>query len=381
MSMNWRVPLADLDYGREEEAAVLAVLQSRWLTMGEVTQEFEARFAKLTNRKYAFGVSNCTVGLHLACQALGLQPGDEVIVPSLTFVATSNAALYTGAEVCFADIIGSDELTIDPGEIERLIKPNTKAIIVMHYAGYPCRMNEIMAIADYHKIAVIEDAAHAPGGMLDERALGSWGKIGVFSFFSNKNLSTGEGGMVVTDDDALAERIRLQRSHGMTSLSYDRHKGHAFSYDVVQLGYNYRIDEIHAALGLTQLEKLARNNTRRRELTYAYWKALKPLGVGLPFSQTEQGLPSYHIFPMLLPDGVNRQAFMTSLRDEGIQSSIHYSPIHAFQYYRQRYGKIDLPYTDEVSKREVTLPLYPTMSDAQLGLVIAAVENALKMAR
>lgn len=379
--MNWRVPLADLDYGREEEAAVLAVLQSRWLTMGEVTQEFEARFAKLTNRKYAFGVSNCTVGLHLACQALGLQPGDEVIVPSLTFVATSNAALYTGAEVCFADIIGSDELTIDPGEIERLIKPNTKAIIVMHYAGYPCRMNEIMAIADHHKIAVIEDAAHAPGGMLDERALGSWGKIGVFSFFSNKNLSTGEGGMVVTDDDALAERIRLQRSHGMTSLSYDRHKGHAFSYDVVQLGYNYRIDEIHAALGLTQLEKLARNNTRRRELTYAYWKALKPLGVGLPFSQTEQGLPSYHIFPMLLPDGVNRQAFMTSLRDEGMQSSIHYPPIHAFQYYRQRYGKIDLPYTDEVSKREVTLPLYPTMSDAQLGLVIAAVENALKMAR
>lgn len=379
--MNWRVPLADLDYGREEEAAVLAVLQSRWLTMGEVTQEFEARFAKLTNRKYAFGVSNCTVGLHLACQALGLQPGDEVIVPSLTFVATSNAALYTGAEVCFADIIGSDELTIDPGEIERLIKPNTKAIIVMHYAGYPCRMNEIMAIADHHKIAVIEDAAHAPGGMLDERALGSWGKIGVFSFFSNKNLSTGEGGMVVTDDDALAERIRLQRSHGMTSLSYDRHKGHAFSYDVVQLGYNYRIDEIHAALGLTQLEKLARNNTRRRELTYAYWKALKPLGVGLPFSQTEQGLPSYHIFPMLLPDGVNRQTFMTSLRDEGIQSSIHYPPIHAFQYYRQRYGKIDLPYTDEVSKREVTLPLYPTMSDAQLELVIAAVENALKMAR
>lgn len=379
--MNWRVPLADLDYGREEEAAVLAVLQSRWLTMGEVTQEFEARFAKLTNRKYAFGVSNCTVGLHLACLALGLQPGDEVIVPSLTFVATSNAALYTGAEVCFADIIGSDELTIDPGEIERLIKPNTKAIIVMHYAGYPCRMNEIMAIADHHKIAVIEDAAHAPGGMLDERALGSWGKIGVFSFFSNKNLSTGEGGMVVTDDDALAERIRLQRSHGMTSLSYDRHKGHAFSYDVVQLGYNYRIDEIHAALGLTQLEKLARNNTRRRELTYAYWKALKPLGVGLPFSQTEQGLPSYHIFPMLLPDGVNRQAFMTSLRDEGIQSSIHYPPIHAFQYYRQRYGKIDLPYTDEVSKREVTLPLYPTMSDAQLELVIAAVENALKMAR
>lgn len=379
--MEWRVTLADLDYGKEEEEAVIAVLRSRWLSMGAVTQEFESKFANLTNRKYAFAVSNCTVGLHLACLALKLKPGDEVIAPSLSFVATTNAVLYTGAEVRFADIIGADELTIDPKDVERLITPKTKAIIVMHYGGYPCRMKEIMAVADHHNLPVIEDVAHAPGGSLDHRPLGSWGKIGVFSFFSNKNLSTGEGGMVVTDDDKLAESIRLQRSHGMTSLSYDRHKGHAFSYDVVELGYNYRIDEIRSALGLVQLEKLKRNNNRRRELTHAYWQAFKPLGIGLPFMNSEAGQPTYHIFPILLPPGINRRTFMESLRSDGIQSSIHYPPIHTFEYYRRRYGQISLPRTDEVSQREVTLPLFPTMTESQFSLVVEGVRKGLRIAR
>lgn len=375
--MEWRVPLADLDYGIEEEEAVLNVLRSRWLTMGGVTQEFEAQFAKLTGSKYAFAVSNATEALHLACLALGIGPGDEVIVPSLTFVATANAVLYTGAEVRFADIIGPDELTIDPAEIERQITPRTKAIMVMHYGGYPCRMPEITALAARHNLPVIEDVAHAPGGFLDGRALGTWGAVGCFSFFSNKNLSTGEGGMLTTDSDELADRIRLQRSHGMTSLTYDRHKGHAFSYDVVDLGYNYRIDELRAALGVAQLQKLAGNNTRRANLTQTYWRELAPLGVGLPFSQTMQGQPSYHIFPMLLPPGVDRQGFMEVLRDHGIQSSIHYRPIHTFTYFRQRYGEQHLPRTEDAAAREVTLPLYPTMSEAQLKLVVDAIKQGL----
>ncbi|HZU87361.1 MAG TPA: DegT/DnrJ/EryC1/StrS family aminotransferase, partial [Anaerolineaceae bacterium] len=217
--MEWRVPLADLDYGLEEEEAVLGVLRSRWLTMGGVTQEFEAQFARLTGSRHAFAVSNATQALHLACLALGIGPDDEVIVPSLTFVATANAVLYTGAEVRFADILGPDELTIDPASIEQAITPRTKAIIVMHYAGYPCRMREITALAEKHGLAVIEDAAHAPGASLDGKVLGTWGSLGCFSFFSNKNLSTGEGGMVTTDSDELAEHVRLQRSHGMTSLT------------------------------------------------------------------------------------------------------------------------------------------------------------------
>jgi len=373
--MEWRVPLADLDYGIEEEEAVLNVLRSRWLTMGAVTQEFETKFAELTSSKHAFAVSNATEALHLACLALGIGPGDEVIVPSLTFVATANAVLYTGAEVRFADVIGPEELTIDPESIEQAITPKTRAIMVMHYGGYPCRMREIMQVAERHHLAVIEDAAHAPGGSLEGKALGTWGAAGCFSFFSNKNLSTGEGGMIVTDSDELAECIRLQRSHGMTTLTYDRHKGHAFTYDVLKLGYNYRIDELRAALGLEQLKKLERNNARRRELTLAYWRALEPLGIGLPFSHTEQGKPAYHLLPILLPPGVNRQAFMEGLREKGIQSSIHYPPIHLFSYYQGRYGKQRLPRTEALAAREVTLPLYPTMSEAQLGLVVEGIEK------
>jgi dTDP-4-amino-4,6-dideoxygalactose transaminase len=393
--MGWRVPLADLDYGQEEEDAVLAVLRSKWLTMGSVTQAFEAEFGLFHGAKHAIAVSNATQALHLACVALGIGPGDEVIVPSLTFVATANAVLSTGDEVRFADILGPDELTIDPAEIERLITPCTRAVIVMHYAGYPCRMPEIMAIAERHGLAVIEDAAHAPGAFLEGKALGTWGAIGCFSFFSNKNLSTGEGGMLLTGSDHLAEKLRLLRSHGMTSLTYERHKGHAFSYDVVDLGYNDRIDELRAALGVAQLKKLEGNNLRRSELTRAYWQSLATLceatsgealpGIGLPFSQMMHGQPACHIFPILLPAGTNRQAFMEGLRDAGIQSSIHYRPIHTFTYYRERYtfgspGGVQaqrLARTEDAAAREVTLPLYPTMGEAAVQEVVHAVRQAL----
>ena len=376
--MDWRVPLADLDYGQEEEAAVLKVLRSKWLTMGAITQEFEAQFAEMVRAKHAVAVSNATEALHLACLAVGIGPGDEVITPSLSFVATSNAVLYTGAEVRFADIIGPDDLTIDPEEIERQVTPRTKAIIVMHYGGYPCRMNEILAVADHYKLPVIEDAAHAPGASLGRNSLGTWGTIGCFSFFSNKNLSTGEGGMLVTDRDDLAERVRLLRSHGMTSLTYDRHYGHAVSYDVVELGYNYRIDEIRSALGLEQLKKLSGNNAHRRAWTERYWKGLAEAGVGLPF-QGREGSPSYHIFPILLPQGSDRQAFMDALRSEGIQTSIHYPPIHRFTYYRSRFGEISLPRTENVSERELTLPLYPGMRAEQVDLVVDRVIRTIQV--
>ena len=376
--MNWRVPLADLDYGQEEEAAVLKVLRSKWLTMGAVTQKFEAQFAEQAGVKYAIAVSNATEALHLACLALGVGPGDEVITPSLSFVATSNAVLYTGAEVRFADIIGPDDLTIDPDEITRQITPRTKAIIVMHYGGYPCRMNEILAVADQVKLPVIEDAAHAPGASLDGKSLGTWGTIGCFSFFSNKNLSSGEGGMLVTDREDVAEKVRLLRSHGMTSLTYDRYQGHAYSYDVVELGYNYRIDEIRSALGLEQLKKLSGNNARRKAWTERYWQALADVGVGLPFLG-RVGSPSYHIFPILLPPGIDRKAFMDALRSEGIQTSIHYPATHRFTYYQSRYGVISLPRTEYVSEREVTLPLYPGMRAEQVDLVVDRVIRTIQV--
>jgi dTDP-4-amino-4,6-dideoxygalactose transaminase len=374
--MDWLVPLADLDYGIEEEEAVLAVLHSKWLTMGAVTQEFEAQFAQLTGSKYAFAVSNGTEALHLACLALGIGPGDEVIVPSLSFVATANAVLYTGAEVRFADILGPHDLTLDPTEIECLLTPHTKAVIVMHYGGYPCHMDEVMEIINRHNLFVIEDAAHAPGASLGGKMLGAIGDVGCFSFFSNKNLSTGEGGMLVTDRKDIADRVRLQRSHGMTTLTYDRHKGHAHSYDVLDLGYNYRIDEIRSALGLVQLKKLLANNARRLAFTHQYREALSVTGLDLPF-KAPLGQPAYHIFPVLLPKEVDREQFIERMRLQGIQTSIHYPPIHTFSYYQQRFGTISLPLTEQVARREVTLPLYPTMGEDKVTLVLDVVHNAL----
>jgi dTDP-4-amino-4,6-dideoxygalactose transaminase len=343
----------------------------------------ERAFSDLTQVEYALAVSNATEALHLACLALEIGPGDEVIVPSLTFVATANSVLYTNAEVRFADIIGTDDLNISPEDIERQITPRTRAIVVVHYGGYACRMPEIMEIARRRGLAVIEDAAHAPGASLRGRALGTWGDVGCFSFFSNKNLATGEGGMLVTHRQDIAEKARLLRSHGMTTLTWDRHRGHASTYDVVALGYNYRIDEIRSALGLVQLRKLPESNARRRTLTDRYRRALADprfAGIELPFANA-QGEPAYHILPVLLPEGAERQVFINSMRESGVQTSIHYPPIHDFSYYRGRYPGVSLPSTEEVAAREVTLPLYPTMRDEDVDAVATAAAAALAAAR
>lgn len=380
----WRVPLSDLDYGPEEQAAVLEVLNSRWLTMGEVTRVFEDQFAHQVDAAHAVSTTNATAALHLACLACGIGPGDEVIVPSLSFVATANAVLYTGASVRFADILSPDELTISPESIEASLTPRTKAVIVMHYAGYPCRMYDILEIASQHNLCVIEDAAHAPGASLDGRPLGTWGDAGCFSFFSNKNLATGEGGMLVTNNPRVADRVRVLRSHGMTSLTWDRHQGHAFSYDVTALGYNYRIDEIRAALGLVQLRKLNQNNARRTQVTRQYWHAFRGTTLLLPFEHitwSEAAAPACHIFPILLPENIHRETFIKSMHAAGVQTSIHYPPIHTFSYYRDLLPGITLPVTEHAASRQVTLPLYPGMSQAQVDLVIDAVRASLGVPR
>ena len=380
--MEWKIPLADLDYGRPEEAAVMEVLRSRWLTMGAVTQAFESEFAALCGAPHALAVSNATVALHLACLALGVGPGDEVIVPSLTFVATANAVLYTGAKVRFAEVCGPHDLTIDPASVESLVNERTRAVIPVHYGGYACQMPALLEIARAHGLALIEDAAHAPGASLDGRPLGTWGDIGCFSFFSNKNLSTGEGGMLVTRSQELANKLSLLRSHGMTSLTWDRHHGHAFSYDVTALGYNYRIDEIRSALGRVQLSKLEANNARRRAFTGMYWESLQDTPLTLPFfSGTPSlqgegqgvGLSSAHLLPILLPAPIDRRALMQSLRDQGIQTSIHYPPIHHFTHYRQLYPGLSLPITEDIAARQVTLPLYPTMGEDAVEKVVQSV--------
>jgi dTDP-4-amino-4,6-dideoxygalactose transaminase len=377
--MNWRVPLSDIDFDEAESLAVQNVLKSRWLTMGKVTQEFEASFAAHVKSGHAIAVTNATAALHLACLVLGLGPGDEVIVPSLTFVATSNAVRYVGATPVFADVVSHENLNISPDSIQAALTSRTRAIIVVHYAGYPCDMDAILSIAKQNGLFVIEDAAHAVGSELNGRSLGTWGDIGCFSFFSNKNMTTGEGGMMTTDNDELAQKLNRLRSHGMTSLTWDRHKGHAYSYDVVDLGFNYRIDEIRAAIGLAQLSKVERNNERRRSLTQVYRDALQELvpQVDVPF-QNHPGTTSAHIMPILLPKDTKRHAFIESMKSSGIQTSIHYPPIHTFTSYKDGVTW-NLPVTEDVAGREITLPLYPAMSNDDVIVVVSAIQASLNL--
>ena len=241
-------------------------------------------------------------------------------------------------------------------------------------------MPAILSLAQKHGLTVIEDAAHAIGSRLGERMLGTWGQIGCYSFFSNKNMTTGEGGMLVTDDDQLAERLGILRSHGMTSLTWDRHKGHAWSYDVVDLGYNYRIDEIRSALGRVQLKKLPGNNQLRREKTLLYRRLLGELcpKVIVPF-EAHPGESACHLLPILLPVGTVREAFMEAMKAQGIQTSIHYPPVHLFSAYREMVSPVaqNLALTESLAAREVTLPLYPALPDASIHMVVESVRDAL----
>ncbi|MEW5766551.1 MAG: DegT/DnrJ/EryC1/StrS family aminotransferase [bacterium] len=375
----WRVPLLEANLGKEEIKALERVIESKWLSMGEATEEFEHSFASYLGVKYALAVSSGTAALHLAYLAMGIGPGDEVIVPSLTFVATANAVLYTGAEPIFADISGDNDLNISPADIEAKITERTKGIAVVHYGGYPARMDEIGGLAEAHHLLVVEDVAHAPGAEFEGRKLGTIGNIGCFSFYANKNLVVGEGGMVVTNDEGLANKVRILRSHGMTALAWQRYRVGKPGYDCLDLGYNYRMDELSAALGLVQLNKLEEDNLRRGKLVAEYRKRLAVFShISLPFD-SHYGKSAYHIMPLLL-NGLDRDNFIQELGQKRIQTSIHYSPIHLFTYYRQRFGYQEglLPRTESVSAREVTLPLYSTMSEDDLAYVVDSIQESVR---
>lgn len=383
--MNWKVPLFDLSIGKEENEAVGKVIHSKWISMGEVTKEFEREFSNRHGAKHGIAVCNCTAALHLALKAIGIGKGDEVICPSLTFVATANPILYVGARPVFAEITSADDLTISPEDVKVKITDKTKAILVVHYGGWPCDMDRILDIARKHDLKVIEDAAHAPLAEYKGKKVGTFGDVGCFSFFSNKNMTTAEGGMVVTNDDVLSEKIRLMRSHGMTAISFDRVKGHASSYDVVELGYNYRIDDIRSSIGLIQLKKVASFNKTRKRLTELYLSNLRDIDdVIVPFRDFMEGgserLSSYHIFPVLIKGSEKRRDNIREQLDtKGVQTSIHYQPVHLFRIYKERFGykREDLPLTEWVASNEITLPLYPGMTEKDLTYVTDILKECL----
>ncbi|HUR00482.1 MAG TPA: DegT/DnrJ/EryC1/StrS family aminotransferase [Gemmatimonadaceae bacterium] len=368
----WDIPLFDLDYGDAEIAAATEVFRSQWLTMGERIKTFEAEFAELCDVPHAIAMNNCTAALHASYLACGVKSGDEVIVPSLTFVAAVNTVVAAGARPVFADITSPTDFSISAASVEKAITKRTRAVSVLHFGGFPCDIEALCDLAQRRGLAIIEDCAHAPGSSHAGRPAGSWGDAGAFSFFSNKNLSTGEGGMVVTRRDDIAAKLRLLRSHGMTSATLDRHKGHSFTYDVVLAGYNYRMDEVHAALGSVQLAKLAGKNEKRRLLTEHYRRSICSTLPGLivPFGDAPTSDSACHIFVVLLPEGSDRPSVMKKLAAERIQSSVHYQPVHRFSYYRESFPGVSLAVTDSIADRIVTLPLFPTMTTDQVDRVV-----------
>ncbi len=380
--MMWNVQLFKLNFDEREVSAVADVVRGGWLTMGEQTKRFEAAFADYLGQDVkAAAVSNGTAALHLALLALGVGAGDEVIIPSLTFVADINTVLLTGAAPVLADCTSWDDWNIDPADIARKITPRTKAVMIVHYAGYPCAMDEIVSLCQHHGLALIEDCAHAPGARYKGRRVGSFGDFGCFSFFTNKNLSVGEGGMVTTCSPDHDKKIRFLRSHGMTTLTLDRHQGRAISYDVERPGLNYRIDEMRAALGLVQLGKLDEANRLRKRVVERYVSALRDLeGLVIPFLDLRDTESVYHIFPVLLPKGTDRLVVIEQLKQAGVQSSIHYPLLQKFSAFRDL-GLCATPIASEISRRELTLPLYPTITEDEVDIVIRAFRDAIDSAK
>jgi dTDP-4-amino-4,6-dideoxygalactose transaminase len=373
-AVEWAVPLADVIITDSDLAAVVDAYRSGWLSLGPRTAEFEDAFADYVCARHAVAVSSGTAGLHVMCLAAGLGAGDEVIVPSLTFVATVNAIRYTGATPVFADVAGLLQPALSAAACEPLVTERTRAIMHMPYGGHPGEARALADLAHRHGLALLVDAAHAVGARCGGRPVGSLGVAAAYSFFANKNLAIGEGGMVTTDDDDIARMLRLTRSHGMTALSWDRANGHAFGYDVVALGFNYRLDEPRAALGRARLERLDEENARRARLDARYRAALAGV-VDCALAPCDDVRPSHHLFTIVLPAHVDRDAFRRRLDERGVQTSVHYPPAHRMAIHS--HGAVELPVTDDYARRTVTLPLFAHMTDGQQDRVTAELGEAL----
>ena len=374
----WRVPLADVRVDDEMVIAVNQVVRSGWWSTGPRVAEFESEFAHFCGARFALAVANGTAALHLALLAAECGVGDEVVLPSLNFVAAANTVVRVGATPVFCDTGDPPDLNLDPADLGTAIGPATRAVVVLHYAGFACDMDAVAEVCADRDVVVIEDAAHAPGSTWGARKCGTIGHMGCFSFFANKNLPIGEGGMIVTDDESLFERLRLLRSHGMTTLTWDPERGHASAYDVVVPGLNYRLDEMRAALGLIQLRRLESENAARRRIARHYRAALTNAGgLELAFGdRVGDDSSSHHLAVVLLPEGTPREPLRETLAAHGVQTSVHYPPIHRFSAYRDLGSRRPLPRTEAVAERILTLPLFGHMTDEQFEIVVEALEAA-----
>jgi dTDP-4-amino-4,6-dideoxygalactose transaminase len=364
--------------GNDERAALSDVVDCGWITMGDRVRAFERSFSEIHGVADAVAVSSCTAALHIILQALGVGPGDEVLVPSLSFVATANCVLYVGATPVFVDIEALDWPLMSRADAAAKCSPKTKAVLLMHYAGYVADRDAWRDFARSRGLFLIEDAAHAAGAA----GAGKLGHAAAFSFYGNKNLTTAEGGMVTAPDEELLGKIRKMRGHGMTSGTFQRFANRSVGYDVTMLGYNYRMDELRASIGLAQLKNLTRWNDKRKSLTQFYMQLLTERcpNVCLPFVKwlaSSERISSHHIMPIVLPQEADRQRVIDRLREAEIQTSNHYPPIHRLSFYRSRFPSVLLPRTEQFAQRELTIPLHPKMDEWQVENVVTALASAV----
>ena len=375
-----------LSYGRQslneqDIQAVVEVLRSDWLTTGPKVGEFEERFAAWVGAKYGVSFSSGTAALHGAAFAAGLGPGDEAITTPMTFCATANCVLYQGAKAVFADV-SADTLNLDPGEVAKKLSSRTKAILAVDYAGHPADIDALLAITRRRGILLIEDACHALGAEYQGKRVGSIADMTVFSFHPVKHLTTGEGGMVATNDARLAETLRRFRNHGISSEARQRQESGQWFYEMVLLGFNYRLTDIACALGLSQLKKLAANLARRREIAARYTAAFRDLpAIVLPTVRAGV-VPAWHLYPVRLNLEmltVGRGEVFRALRAENIGVNVHYIPVHLHPYYRDQFGHRDgeCPVAEAAYERLISLPMFHSMTDADVGDVVRAVSKVI----
>jgi dTDP-4-amino-4,6-dideoxygalactose transaminase len=373
--MPWTLPLTDVRLSEEDISAYLAVLSSGWLTMGPCTREFERTFAERFGAPHAVAVSSCTAALHLALLSSGIGKGDEVIVPAMTFVAGAAAVRYCGAHPVLVESIGPHDLNLDPEDVARHISPRTRAVLATHWLGYACDLPALERLCQDQGLILIEDCAQsitARDGA--DRLTGTVGAAGCFSFFSKKQLAIGEGGMILTADAALADKARSLRSHAMTSMTWDRHRGHAESYDVVDIGFNFRLDEPRAALGLSRLARLAEDVDRRRALVRAYRERLRAVpGVTIPWTDEHVERSSHFGFAILLDSGETRNHISRELTARGIQTT-QYPALTALSAYRDHPRR---PRTEELAARHLLLPLSSTYGEREVEIVVGELTELL----
>ena len=373
---DWQVPLSAVRLTDADIEAAVDAYRSGWLSMGPRTEELERAFADYTGAKHCLAVSSCTAGLHLAALAAGLGPEDEAVVPTITFVATANAVRYTGARPAFADVAAVERPWLSAETAERAMTDRTKAIVAVSYGGHPGEIEDLRRLAEDRGVALIEDAAHGSGSWLGERHLGTFGLVGAISFSAGKNLGIGEGGMVLTDDDDVADHARLKRWHGVSRSIWERHRGGTESYGVSELGFNYRIDDPRSAIGRSRLDRLDDDNRKRGAIESVYRQELGEVdGLSMLAAAAESARISNSMFAVVVDEGVDRDAFRGSLAERGIQTSVHFSPVHRFELYAD--SDAELPVADAFAARTVSLPMFPEMEEVQQAQVIEAVRQAL----